>query len=341
MQGPEQILAGAAAQPWSFDFYALLRSIEARSPERPRLGTALRPAEEPLRLGQSPELSFAPAALAGVAPAAGATPARVDVRFFGLFGPNGPLPLHLTGYARERLLNHDDRALARFADLFHHRLLLLFYRAWAQAQPTASADRPGDDRFANLVGALVGIRERSQQGRDEVPDDARRFFAGHFSNPVRSADGLSAVLSGWLRMPVQVVPFAGTWMDLPPTDRTRIGGRSETARLGAGAVLGASVWDRQHHFGLRIGPLRLGVYESLLPDGAALPAVTALTRFHVGHELGWTLELELQAGDVPVCRPGQYGRLGWTTWIGRAPHRRNARVKLHPPLKSQKEGTHG
>jgi type VI secretion system protein ImpH len=336
-------LASVAEEPWRYDFYAALRRIEARNPRRPRLGDARRPADEPVRLGQSPELSFAPAPLASVAPRTGHRPPRLDVRFFGLFGPNGPLPLHLTAYARERLLHHGDATFARFADMFHHRLLLVFYKVWARAQPTVSADRPDQDRFANLVGALIGIGEPAQAHADAAADSIKRFFAGHAANAVKSADGLASILSGWLRLPVEVTPFVGTWLALPPMERTRMGAgpRCEVACVGRGAVLGATVWDRQHHFGLRIGPVRLSTFESLLPCGDALPVLAALTLFHVGHELGWTLELELEKQDVPPCRPGRYGQLGWTTWVGSSPHSRNASVTLHPPRPRSKETLHG
>ena len=56
--------------------------------------------------------------------------------FFGLFGANGPLPLHLTEYAYGRQLQAGDPSFARFADIIHHRFLGLFHRAWAQAQLT-------------------------------------------------------------------------------------------------------------------------------------------------------------------------------------------------------------
>ncbi len=79
---------------------------------------------------------------------------RLQVRLFGLLGPNGPLPLHITEYARERLRHANDPTLSRFLDLFHHRFLTLFYRAWAQAQPHVNRDRPRDDRFAVYVGSL-------------------------------------------------------------------------------------------------------------------------------------------------------------------------------------------
>ena len=326
-------LADIAREPWRYDFYAALRLVEATHPERPRLGTALRPAEEPLRLGQSPELSFAPAPLAGVAAATAQRPPRIDVRFFGLFGPNGPLPLHLTDHARQCILQGGDHAFARFADLFHHRLLLLFYRAWAQAQPTVSLDRPGDDRFADFVGSLIGIGFASQRDRDAAPDAIKRRYAGHFSNPVRSAEGLQAIASGYLGRPVAVECFVGRWLVLPVAERSRIGGgasRRAAAALGAGAVLGAAVWDRQHNFRLHVGPLDLAAFESLLPGGAAIAALVALVALYCSVEFGWDLRLELAREDVPACRLGRYGRLGWTTWVGREPHVRNVALVLEP-----------
>ncbi|PTT77680.1 type VI secretion system baseplate subunit TssG, partial [Pelomonas sp. HMWF004] len=162
--------------PWQHDFFQTLRRLESLHPERPRLGTARRPQDEALRLGQVPDLSFAPAALHSASPPEAGSAGRIDVRFFGLFGPNGPLPLHLTEYARERLMHAGDAGFTRFADLFHHRLLLLFYRAWSQAQPTSSLDRPGDDRFSAFVGSLVGIGTPALRNRDSADDHARLYF---------------------------------------------------------------------------------------------------------------------------------------------------------------------
>ncbi|MBX4144998.1 type VI secretion system baseplate subunit TssG, partial [Ralstonia pickettii] len=104
------------------------------------LGHAVRPRDEPVRLGQRPSLAFAASMLAGVTDD-GTVPPRIAIHGFGLFGPNGPLPTHLTEYAHERAAQHDDPTFAAFADLFHHRLILLFYRAWADAQPTVTLDR--------------------------------------------------------------------------------------------------------------------------------------------------------------------------------------------------------
>lgn len=315
-------LAAMSAAPWHHDFFEALRRIDARQQDKPRLGTARRPQDEPVRLGQAPELSFAPASLHAVHPADGPTPPRVEVRFFGLFGPNGPLPLHLTEYARERLIHDGDPTFARFADVFHHRMLLLFYRAWAQAQPVVGLDRPDEDRFADIVGSLIGIGLPSLRNRDASPDHAKLHFAGHLARQARNADGLANLLSGFLGRPVRVEQFAGHWMELRTEERSRLGRvlggrRNDSARLGAGAVLGGMLWDRQHAFRVHVGPLSRQAFETLLPDGTALPAVMALVRQYVGEEFHWDLLLGHIAPQVEPTRLGRQGRLGWTSWVGK------------------------
>ena len=315
-------LAPMSAAPWSYDFFQALRRIDAHQSDKPRLGTARRPADEPVRLGQAPEMSFAPAALHAVLPPDRLRKPRIEVRFFGLFGPNGPLPLHLTEYARNRALHNGDATFARFADLFHHRLLLLFYRAWAQAQPVVGYDRPNDDSFADIVGSLIGIASPGLRRRDPMPDEVKLHFAGLLSRQVRNADGLANLLTGYLGRRVRVEQFAGNWMPLLPEERSRLGRmvggrRNVTAQLGSGAVAGRMVWDRQHGVRLHVGPLDRRAFESLLPDGTALPAVIALVHQYLGHEFEWDIVLGHIAEQVEPSRLGRHARLGWTSWVGR------------------------
>ena len=128
------------AAPHEHDFFALLRRIESLRPEAPRFGRALRPALEPLRLGQKAELAFAVSALAGFEHGSIGAP-RLLVRFFGLFGPQGPMPLHLTEYVRERRRQHADPTPEHFFDIFHHRLLVLVLPCLG-AKPASGAARP-------------------------------------------------------------------------------------------------------------------------------------------------------------------------------------------------------
>ena len=92
------LLRRLEAQPHRFDLFAALRRLEALHPDKPRLGEAARPADEPIRFAQEASLAFPPAALAAFV--GGVAAPRLVQRVFGFMGPNGPLPTHLTEIGR-------------------------------------------------------------------------------------------------------------------------------------------------------------------------------------------------------------------------------------------------
>ena len=130
--------------PQKFNFFQALRLIEAAYEDAPRLGTSKRPRQDKVRLKQKVDMAFAPSTVEDFRTTGkNGGPAELSSYLFGVFGPNGPLPLHITEYVRERQHNARDHSFAAFADMFHHRLISLFYRAWSSAEPTASFDRAG------------------------------------------------------------------------------------------------------------------------------------------------------------------------------------------------------
>jgi len=317
------LVSALQREPFRFDFLHTLRRLECLHRGKPRLGRSGRAADDPVRLGQEPATSFAPATIASVGAASGHRPERILVHFLGLLGPNGPLPLHLTEYARDRLRNAGDPTFARFLDVFNHRMLVLFYRAWAQAQPASSFDRPEDDRFGAYVGAFFGIALPAYRHRDAMPDLAKLHFAGHLSNQTRHPDGLRAILADFLKLPVGIEEFVGGWLPIPTDCHWRLGESPETGTLGVNATVGSRVWDRQCKFRVRIGPIGLRDYERLLPGGQSLSRVVAVVRNYVGDQLGWDLNLILKQAEVPPVRLGAAGRLGWTTWLTSRPLERD------------------
>lgn len=320
----ERLLADVQTQPWAHDFYALLRRIDSLHPAAPRTGAARRPQQEALRLAQRVELDFAPAPLAALEQRHDAPP-RLSVRFFGLLGPQGPLPLHLTEYVRDRRHHHGDSAPSHFLDLFHHRLLSLFYRAWAEAQPVVHRDRPDQDRYAAWLAAAAGLPRPTA-----LPVDALLFQAGLLAGRTRHPEAMAKVLAVHFRVPVQVEPHVGQWLGIDARDRTRLGhARNRTerhrlplAQLGADANAGARAWDRQYRFRLRLGPLTMATYEAFLPSGSAWAPLAEWVRLLAGPELQWELELDLAAQDRPPPRLGRAVRLGVTTWVGTGAPRR-------------------
>ena len=301
--------------PHALSFYQVMRLLEALHKDRPRFGRSIRPSQDLLRLGQEATVTHAPASIAGYETGTEGRPDRLLVHFFGLFGTDGPLPLHLTEYARDRRRNNGDATITRFLDLFHHRTLSLFYRAWADARPTVSFDRPAQDRFGEYMACLVGLGTPGLRDRDAMPDLTKLHFAGHLALQTRHAEGLASILSAFFTMPVHVEGFVGAWLTLPPTDYTTLKGGAETASLGRSAVLGARVWSRQHKFRIVFGPLSLAEYERLLPGGLSFHRLVPIVRNYAGDVLVWDVNLILKQDEVPGTRLGQQGRLGWTTWL--------------------------
>ena len=309
-----KLLQDIAERPYHYDFFQALRRLEALYAAKPRIGNATRPQDEPIRLGQEPTLAFAPSTLASLKQRGNGLPPRLEVFFFGLFGPNGALPLHLTEYARTRIRNHDDETFARFVDIFHHRLLSLFYRAWASAQPTVSYDRPDQDHFKEYIGTVLGIGAPPLHNRDAAPDLAKLYYSGLFANQTHHADGLQALIADYFQMPVQVQQFVGHWLELSPDSMTKLGDSPVTGALGVTAVIGSRVWDCQHKFRIVIGPLGYADYRRLLPGGDSLKRLAALVRNYQDDSLSWDLKLILKKDEIPPLQLGQTGELGWTMW---------------------------
>jgi type VI secretion system protein ImpH len=313
----EQILE----HPERFDFYQALRTIEGLYPESPPIGQAKRPGNEAFRLGQSPMLSFAPASLSGAEYTKNGK-LRILIRFFGLFGPQGPLPIHLTELAHERDLNFGDATLRRFADIFHHRAISFFYLIWRQAQPAANRDRPNEDRFMDFLGALVGQVGVPSQNADSkqrryVPAESKRYFAGQLGKLAKTPEGLAAILSEFFKIPVQVNNFRPHWMNLSRADQTSLSGPHELRCLGHGAVLGRRVYDAQHSIEVVLGPMDFASYQAMLPGGRAMNSLKEWLNIYLGEELFVQSRHLLKATEVPNIALGRQGKLGWTTWLGK------------------------
>ena len=318
-------------RPEGFEFFEAIRRLECAFPEQPRLGESTKPSEDMVRLCHTPSLAFAPRTIDRFEPGGAGRPARMHGLFFGLFGPNAPLPLHLTEYALDRQHNEKDSTFIAFADIFHHRMTSLFYRAWADAQPTVQFDRPREDRFRMYMGALVGLSTPGLEGRDAMPDQYKRFFAGRLLAQARNAEGLRTLLEQFFRIPVRIVEFVGAWMRLPSTAHLRLGRSSEVAGLGLTAVMGESVWGAQQRFRLRLGPLNRAQFNNFLPGGEALRQLVAAVKTYIGEEKAWDVQLVLNREEVPVTRLGHAGRLGLSTWMGQRQHDGDAdQVILRP-----------
>ena len=307
-----QVLERDAAR---MDFFQVLRLIENMRPDLPRIGASLRPRDDAVRFGQDPALVFHASAIQAFRRADGESRARLAVNFFGLLGANGPMPIHITEYVRDRLRHGGDATMLAFLDVFHHRMLALFYRARASAEPVISLDRADGDRFSTFIGSLFGIGAPGLRERDEIGDFAKLHFAGLLANKARPASGLVTILRAYFKLPVRLEQFVGHWMRLPPEVQSRIGRAEDGNRLGSSLMLGTSVWDCQHKFRIVIGPVGYADYQRFMPGGESMRRLRDWVRTYAGLHLDWDVRLVLDKAQVPPLRLGGATRMGWSTWL--------------------------
>ncbi|MBV8378084.1 MAG: type VI secretion system baseplate subunit TssG [Verrucomicrobia bacterium] len=328
-QTSDSLVAEMALRPHEFNFFQAVRRLESEHMAWPRVGTSIRLEEDYLRFCQIPSLAFAPSSIENVAPVGSVL--RMYVNFLGMFGPNGPLPQQLTDFARDRLRNAHDPTLVRFMDIFHHRMLSFFYRAWASNEKSVDFDRPSGARYFDYFGSFFGIGTPSLQGRDSVPDWTKVHFAGRLSAQTRNAEGLEAILADFFRIPTEIREFAGYWMRIPDENRCRLGESPETGSLGINAVVGERKYEVQLKFRIRMGPMELVDLKRLVPIGDSFRRLKDWVLNYANHEFYWDLQCVVKASAVPAISLGQGAMLGWTTWLKSKPFTRDPDDTIFDP----------
>jgi len=263
---------------------------------------------------------------------------RITPAFMGLLGTNGILPAHYT----ERIAAHQqqqaDEGPRAFLDTFSSRSLALFYEAWRKYRLALKYRRGDGDRFLPLLLALAGLGPTALRRRftDARQGTLRDETIGHLAAALRhrpaSATQVARVLAAYFNAPVAAEQFVGHWYDVPSAQQTTLG--SPYATLGAGAMAGVRLWQRDLRLRLVVGPLDRARFDAFLPGGLAARALESLLSLFTGLTLEYEVELVLLAQAVHgTTLDGDHdGRLGWDAYLVTEPqaHDRNdVRYQLH------------
>jgi type VI secretion system protein ImpH len=343
----------------AFDFFQAIRLLTRLCrKERVRIGLDGPPTQEAVRFLAHISLNFPASAIQRLVRPAPDQPAPMTVNFMGLTGPSGVLPRHYT----ERLFvegrGEERHALRDWLDLFNHRLISLFYRAWEKYRFFLPFER-GEwqerdlDAFSRCLYSMIGLGFPSHRRRFRVtyalprprvaPDaepvvaekeltrleDIVFFrFAGLFAHRPRNAVSLEAFLEIYLQLPVKVLQFQGRWLHLDDDSQSALGRCN--ARMGTDALVGDRIWDVQSKVRIRLGPLTYEQFLEFLPDQTPLARrkriylLAQVVRYYLGAEVDVDFQLVLRQADVPTTHTGPHSRLGWNTWCRRKPYPRHA-----------------
>ncbi|MFN0113209.1 MAG: type VI secretion system baseplate subunit TssG [Paracoccaceae bacterium] len=322
---PRPDLSHRDTEPLTMGFFELLRRLET---DALRFGRAGGPEREPARLGQRARLSFSTRDVGGFTPGAEGRPPRVEVELLGLLGPEGALPLHITRWTLNRLSDRwfatgedhgkADTTFLDFVNMLQHRMLALYWRAWADQKGEVQAERGTGGRSRAVLGALAGTALPGIWPGSGAAERGRRLAIRHatsLASGVHGVERLTGYVGELLGAPVDLVEFVGHWMEIPAHLQTRLG--RSYASLGKSAAIGARSFQRQTRAELRVGPIDLGTYRRLLADGALAAELRHAVRFACGEDIDFDLRLVLAAGAVPDPVLGK-AQLGRTLWVSPA-----------------------
>jgi type VI secretion system protein ImpH len=330
--------------PHRFNFFQAVRLLEragnlfrVRTKAAGRIGEDEAPQNEVVRFHVPASFSFPPGEIGSFSPPSDDRPARMSVSFLGLIGPAGVLPRHYTQLAIERS-RQKDTTLRDFFDLFHHRLIALFYRAWRKFrffvgyERAAESGQAGNDDFTQALYSLVGLGTPAVRRRQEVDDETWLYYAGQFAHVPKNAISLAAMTSDYLDVPAEIEQFVGQWLYLSRADQSNLPGaqRRQPANndLGMNVVVGERVWSVEQKFRVRLGPLSYRDFLRYMPRGDRLSRAAQFIRGYVGPEFDFDVQPILRKEEVPRCRLGgedEPSRLGWNTWLLTQPLPQDAR----------------
>ena len=300
---------------YRFEFFQAVRLLERLEPGREPVGREGPPSQEVVRFRTRVSLEFPASQIYEVRERDGGPP-EMTVAFFGMTGPLGVLPYPYTELLLDRT-RRQDRAFWEFLDLFHHRFLSFFYRAWEKYRFPVAYERSRRDPFTEYLLDLIGMGTPGLSGRLSVADQGLLLYAGLIAQKPHSATAIESILGHHFGVPARVMQFVPQWLPLETEFQARLG--EANSDLGMNLVCGERVVNTQAKFRVRLGPMTLEKYLSFLPGGASFSEVSDLTRFLAGMEFDFDVQLVLSAAEVPPCVLSASAKapplLGWTTWL--------------------------
>lgn len=310
-------------EPYRFEFFQAVRLLEKIFPERSAVGRDPLPSKEVVRFRSHATISFPPSEIyeinETVEEFSGETKLEMIVNFMGMIGALGVLPTHYTELVMDRV-RYRDTSLYAFLDIFTHRAVSLFFRAWEKYRFPVQYER-GNDEFTEFLFDFTGLGTGGLHGKLSIDDESLLPYVGLIAQKPHSAIMLEQVLSDYFSVPAKVKQFTGQWLALDAESITRLG--EMNSRLGVNTVVGTQIWDDQSKFRVVFGGLRFKEFQGFLPNGTAYQPMKAIIRFIVGEELDFDVQLKLKAKEVPgtilTTRAKRRPMLGWTSFLKTKP----------------------
>lgn len=305
-------------EPYRFEFFQSVRVLEKIFPDRKTVGNTALPNEEVVRFRSRIALDFPSSEVHEITNTVEEDERKkteMIVNFMGMVGVSGVMPTHYTEVVLDRI-RHRDTTLWAFLDIFTHRSVSMFYRAWAKYRFPVGYER-GNDDFTAYLFDFIGLGTDKLRGRMSLEDESLLPYGGLIAQKPHSTVAVENIVSDYFGITAKIQQFFGQWIDLNKEDLTKLG--RENSDLGRTAIVGARIWDQQSKFRVRLGPLEFQKFRAFLPDGTAHKPLRSIVNFMTGEEFDFDVRLVLKARQVPgtvlTTRAMRKPALGWTSWL--------------------------
>ena len=207
-------------------------------------------------------------------------PAEMMVNFMGLTGPQGVLPYVYSELILERV-RAKDRSLAAFLDIFNHRAISLFYRAWQRTRFPVNYAAGVRDYFSQYLRDLLGTGHGGPArppGHRRRSADALRLAGRH---AIALGGGAGTDAGRLFRSAGRDQQFTGAWYSLDRSTQCAMNEKDTLVepgwlRRGGGR---RGVGSRQGACAFASAPSAWNATSTFCPAAAPYDALRAITRF--------------------------------------------------------------
>lgn len=310
-------------EPFQFEFFQAVRMLEKVYPERRAVGREASIVPEVVRFRSRLALDFPASEVhelkSNFDEYTDTEQLEMFVNFMGMIGVSGVMPTNYTELAMERR-RYQDTSMWAFMDIFTHRAVSLFFRAWEKYRFPVGYER-GKDDFTEFLFDFVGLGTPGMRGRMALADESLLPYSGLVAQKPHSAVALANILSDYFRIQAKIEQFFGQWLELDAESVTTLG--QANSSLGTSAIIGTRIWEQQSKFRVRLGAMTFKQFQDFLPVGAAHKSLKSIVRFMVGLEFDFDVQLVLLAKQVPgtvlTTRAVRRPMLGWTSFLKTKP----------------------
>ena len=248
---------------------------------------------------------------------------QLTVNFLGLYGVDSPLP----DFYLDELIQADESEDAQrvFLDVFHHRIISLFYQSWSKYQSLFqyfSSDDLGNNNASDTANSIIhglysflGLGDDSKRASLGVATEHLLPFLNRLSPLNRTASTIEIVLKKLLGVEVAIEEFVHRSVLVPVQQQLALG--QANCSLNCDMIVGEYVADIAGKVRIHLQDLTWEQYHYFMPLAEGHCLLRDLLNYLLPSPLEYDIQLNLALEQVRSFSLSDDSsiQLGCSTWL--------------------------